>query len=315
MSQSQSGFGHHLASRLLGLIPTLLMLITIAFFMMRMAPGGPFDSEKALPPEIRANLDAKYHLDEPLLQQYFRYLGQIVTLDFGPSFQYKDWTVNELIASGFPVSLTIGGLAMVLAFFVGTLVGIFAALRQNSAVDYAVMGVAMLGISIPGFVVAPLLILICAVYMGWLPAGGWEWSITYMILPVVTLALPVVAYIARLTRGSMIEVLHSNYIRTARAKGLPEHVVVRRHALKPAMLPVISFMGPATAGLITGSVVVERIYSIPGLGSYFVQGALNRDYTLVMGVVIFYGVVIVLLNFIVDMLYAWLNPRIRFEEG
>ena len=315
MSQSQSGFGQHLASRLLGLIPTLLMLITIAFFMMRMAPGGPFDSEKALPPEIRANLDAKYHLDEPLLQQYFRYLGQIVTLDFGPSFQYKDWTVNELSASGFPVSLAIGGLAMVIAFFAGTLIGIFAALRQNSAIDYLVMGVAMMGISVPGFVVAPLLILICAVYLGWLPAGGWEWSATYMVLPVLTLALPVVAYIARLTRGSMIEVLHSNYIRTARAKGLPEHVVVRRHALKPALLPVISFMGPATAGLITGSVVIERIYSIPGLGSYFVQGALNRDYTLVMGVVIFYGVVIVLLNFIVDMLYAWLNPRIRFEEG
>ena len=312
---NQSGFGQHLVSRLIGLVPTLLMLITIAFFMMRMAPGGPFDSEKALPPEIRANLDAKYHLDEPLLQQYFRYLGQIVTLDFGPSFQYKDWTVNELIASGFPVSLTIGGLAMLLAFFVGTLIGIFAALRQNSAVDYAVMGVAMMGISIPNFVVAPLLILICAVYMGWLPAGGWEWSFSYMVLPVLTLALPVIAYIARLTRGSMIEVLHSNYIRTARAKGLPEHVVVRRHALKPALLPVISFMGPATAGLITGSVVIERIYSIPGLGSYFVQGALNRDYTLVMGVVIFYGVVIVLLNFVVDMLYAWLNPRIRFEEG
>jgi len=312
---NQSGLGQHLVSRLIGLVPTLLMLITIAFFMMRIAPGGPFDSEKALPPEIRANLDAKYHLDEPLLQQYFRYLGQIVTLDFGPSFQYKDWTVNELIASGFPVSLTIGGLAMVLAFFVGTLIGIFAALRQNSAVDYAVMGVAMMGISIPNFVVAPLLILVCAVYMGWLPAGGWEWSFSYMVLPVLTLSLPVIAYIARLTRGSMIEVLHSNYIRTARAKGLPEHMVVRRHALKPALLPVISFMGPATAGLITGSVVIERIYSIPGLGSYFVQGALNRDYTLVMGVVIFYGVVIVLLNFVVDMLYAWLNPRIRFEES
>jgi oligopeptide transport system permease protein len=310
---NQSGLLQHIFSRLLGLIPTLLMLITIAFFMIRMAPGGPFDSEKALPPEIRANLDAKYHLDEPLVQQYFRYLGQIVTLDFGPSFQYKDWTVNELIARGFPVSLTIGGLAMVLAFLIGTIVGITAALRQNSAVDYSVMGVAMMGISIPNFVVAPLLILLFAVYAGWLPAGGWEWSFRHMVLPVITLALPVIAYVARLTRGSMIEVLHSNYIRTARAKGLPEHIVVLRHALRPALLPVISYMGPATAGLITGSVVIERIYSIPGLGSYFVQGALNRDYTLVMGVVIFYGVVIILLNFIVDMLYAWLNPRIRFE--
>ncbi len=310
-----SGLGRFAASRILGLIPTLLMLITIAFFLIRVAPGGPFDSEKALPDEIRLNLEAKYHLDEPLLQQYFRYIGQILTLDFGPSFQYKDWTVNELIALGFPVSLAIGGLAMLLAFFVGSLVGIVAALRQNSATDYGIMGLAMVGVSIPNFVIAPFLILAVAVYLGWLPAGGWEWQAQYMVLPVLTLALPVIAYIARLMRGSMIEVLHSNYIRTARAKGLPEHLIVLRHALKPALLPVISFMGPATAGLITGSVVIERIYSIPGLGSYFVQGALNRDYTLVMGVVIFYGFVIVLLNFIVDLLYAWLNPKIRYEKS
>jgi oligopeptide transport system permease protein len=311
----QEGVLRHAFIRLLGLVPTLLVLITIAFFLIRMAPGGPFDGEKMLPPEIRANLDASYHLDEPLLQQYFRYLGQILTGDFGPSFQYKDWTVNELIAQGFPVSATIGGLAMVVAFIMGTLIGTLAALRQNTMVDYSVMGVAMLGISIPNFVIAPLLILGTAVYAGWLPAGGWDWSWQRMVLPVITLALPVVAYIARLTRGSMIEVLHSNYIRTARAKGLPEHLVIRRHAFKPAILPVISYMGPATAALITGSVVIERIYSIPGLGSYFVQGALNRDYTLVMGVVIFYGVVIVVLNFIVDLLYAWLNPRIRFDEA
>jgi oligopeptide transport system permease protein len=309
----QEGVLRHATMRLLGLVPTLLILITIAFFLIRMAPGGPFDGEKVLPPEIRANLDANYHLDEPLLQQYFRYLGQIITGDFGPSFQYKDWTVNELIAQGFPVSATIGGLAMLVAFVLGTLIGTLAALRQNSAVDYSVMGVAMLGISIPNFVVAPLFILVVAVYAGWLPAGGWDWSWQRMVLPVITLALPVIAYIARLTRGSMIEVLHSNYIRTARAKGLPEFLVIRRHALKPAILPVISYMGPATAALITGSVVIERIYSIPGLGSYFVQGALNRDYTLVMGVVVFYGVVIVVLNFIVDLLYAWLNPRIRYD--
>lgn len=305
----------HATTRVLGLVPTLLVLITIAFFLIRMAPGGPFDSEKVLPPEIRANLEAKYHLDEPLLQQYFRYLGQIVTGDFGPSFQYKDRSVNELIARGFPVSATLGGLAMLVAFFAGTLIGIVAALRQNSAVDYSVMGVAMLGVSIPNFVIAPLLILVLAVYGGWLPAGGWDWSWQRMILPVLTLALPAVAYIARLTRGSMIEVLHSNYIRTARAKGLSERAVILRHALKPALLPVISYMGPATAALITGSVVIERIYSIPGLGSIFVQGALNRDYTLVMGVVVFYGIVIILLNFVVDMLYAWLNPRIRFDEA
>jgi oligopeptide transport system permease protein len=311
----QEGILRHATARFLGLIPTMLVLITIAFFLIRVAPGGPFDSEKVLPPEIRANLDAKYHLDEPLLQQYLRYLGQIVSGDFGPSFQYKDWTVNELIWRGFPVSAAVGGLAMLLAFVVGTLIGIAAALRQNTAVDYSVMGIAMLGISIPNFVIAPLLILGLAVYAGWLPAGGWDWSWQRMILPVITLALPAVAYVARLMRGSMIEVLHSNYIRTARAKGLPESMVIRRHALKPAILPVISYMGPATAALITGSVVIERIYSIPGLGSYFVQGALNRDYTLVMGVVIFYGVVIIVLNFIVDLLYAWLNPRIRFDEA
>ena len=251
-----SGMARHTLRRLLGLIPTLLLLTTVAFFLLRAAPGGPFDSEKVLPPEIEANLNAKYHLDEPLLQQYFRYLGQVAVLDFGPSFQYKDWTVNELIAQGFPVSLTVGLAAMVLAFVFGTLLGITAALRQNTGIDYSLMGFAMLGLSIPNIVIAPILILLLAVYAGWLPAGGWDWSIASMILPVVTLSLPVTAYIARLTRGSMIEVLHSNFIRTARAKGLPESVVIRRHALRPALLPVISYLGPATAGMISGSVVI-----------------------------------------------------------
>ncbi len=309
-----SGMLKHTLRRLLGLIPTLLMLITVVFFMLRLAPGGPFDVEKLVPPEIEANLNAKYHLDEPLLQQYFRYMGQIAVLDLGPSFQYKDWTVIELIEQGLPVSLTVGGLAMLLAFIMGTMLGITAALRQNTRVDYLLMGVAMLGISVPNFVIAPILILLLAVYAGWLPAGGWDWSAASMVLPVVTLSLPVTAYIARMTRGSMIEVLNSNFIRTARAKGLPESVVIRRHALKPAMLPVISFMGPAIAGLISGSIVIERIFSIPGLGSYFVTGALNRDYTLVMGVVIFYGSLIIVLNFIVDLIYAWLNPKIRYDE-
>jgi len=309
-----SGMLRHTLRRLLGLVPTLLMLITVVFFMLRLAPGGPFDSEKLLPPEIEANLEAKYHLDEPLLQQYFRYMGQIAVLDFGPSFQYKDWTVIELIAQGLPVSLTVGALAMLLAFIMGTLLGITAALRQNTRVDYLLMGISMLGISVPNFVIAPILILLLAVYAGWLPAGGWDWSAASMVLPVVTLALPVTAYIARMTRGSMIEVLNSNFIRMARAKGLPERAIIRRHALKPAMLPVISFMGPAIAGLISGSIVIERIFSIPGLGSYFVTGALNRDYTLVMGVVIFYGSLIIVLNFIVDLIYAWLNPKIRYDE-
>jgi oligopeptide transport system permease protein len=309
-----SGMARHILRRLLGLIPTLLMLITVAFFLIRVAPGGPFDSEKLLPADIEANLNAKYHMDEPLLQQYFRYLSQVAVLDFGPSIQYKDWTVNELIGQGMPVSLTIGLAAMLLAFVMGTLLGISAALRQNTRVDYSLMAVAMLGISIPNFVIAPILILLLAVYAGWLPAGGWDWSIASMVLPVVTLSLPVTAYIARLTRGSMIEVMHSNFIRSARAKGLPESVVIRRHALRPALLPVISFLGPATAGMISGSVIIERVFAIPGLGSYFVQGALNRDYTLVMGVVIFYGVLIILLNFLVDLIYAWLNPKVRYDE-
>jgi oligopeptide transport system permease protein len=235
-------------------------------------------------------------------------------LDFGPSFQYKDWTVNELIAQGFPVSLTVGGLAILLGFVIGVSVGVAAALRQNSAADFTTMGFAMLGVSIPNFVVAPVLILLFAVYAGWLPAGGWDWTWQSAVLPVITLALPVIAYIARLMRGSMIEVLHSDFIRTARAKGLPERYVILHHAFKPALLPVLSYMGPATAALITGSVVVERIFSIPGLGSYFVQGALNRDYTLVMGVVIFYGVLIILLNLLVDLLYSLLDPKIRYEE-
>ncbi|MGD8384642.1 MAG: oligopeptide ABC transporter permease OppB [Lysobacterales bacterium] len=309
-----SGLLRFSLQRLAWLLPTLWMLITIAFFLMRVAPGGPFDTEKTLLPEIEANLNSKYHLDESLPKQYFRYLGQVARLDFGPSFQYKDWTVNQLIAQGFPVSMTVGSLAMLLAFFSGTLLGIAAALRQNSALDYSLMGFAMLGISIPNFVIAPLLILVLAVYAGWLPAGGWDWSFARMVLPVVTLALPVTAYIARLTRASMIEVLHSNFIRTARAKGLAWSTVIRRHALKPALLPVISFMGPATAGLLTGSVVIERIFSIPGLGSYFVRGALNRDYTLVMGVVIFYGTLIILLNFVADLVYAWLNPKLRYGD-
>ncbi len=310
-----SSMVRHTLFRLLGLIPTLFMLITLAFFLMRIAPGGPFDTERVLPPDIEANMEAKYHLDEPLLSQYFRYLGQIAAFDFGPSVQYRDYSVNELLGRGIPVSLTIGLAAIVLAFLLGTTLGITAALRQNTRVDYSLMGVAMLGISIPNFVVAPILILMLAVYAGKLPAGGWDWSIASMVLPVVTLALPVTAYIARLTRGSMIEVMRSNFIRSARAKGLPERTVIRRHALRPALLPVISYLGPATAAMISGSVVIERIFSIPGLGSYFVQGALNRDYTLVMGVVIFYGVLILVLNFIVDLIYAWLNPRVRYDQS
>jgi len=299
----------------MGALPTLLILITISFFLIRVAPGGPFDSEKDLPPEIQKNLEAKYHLNEPLYKQYFRYLGDIVQGDFGPSFQYKDYTVTELIAKGFPVSLTIGGFALLFALILGVSLGTMAAVRQNSWVDYLLMSTAMTGISIPNFVVAPLLILFFAVYRNWFPAGGWgdgQWN--YLVLPVLALSLRYIAYIARLMRGSMIEILQSDYIRTAKAKGLSTFQTVFKHALKPALMPVVSYLGPAAAGIITGSVVIEKIFGVPGLGRYFVQGALNRDYTLVMGVIIFIGVLIVIFNLIVDILYAYLDPKIRLEN-
>jgi oligopeptide transport system permease protein len=299
--------------RLLGAIPTVFILLTLAFFMIRMAPGGPFDGDKVLPPEIQANLDAKYRLDQPLWQQYFSYLGDIFRGDLGPSFQYRDFTVNELIAQGFPVSLRLGASALFLAFTLGVLVGSVAAWRQNSKLDHWLMGSSMVGIAIPNFVVAPLLVLLFGVTLGWLPAGGWgggAW--THMILPIVALSLPYLAYIARLTRGSMVETLRSDFVRTARAKGLPESKVLLKHALRPALLPVVSYLGPAAAAIITGSVVIEQIFGLPGMGRYFVQGALNRDYTLVMGVVIFVGVLIVVFNLIVDVLYAILDPRIRY---
>lgn len=299
--------------RLLAAIPTLLLLIAFAFFMIRAAPGGPFDTERQLLPEIEANLRAVYHLDEPLYQQFGRYLWGVVRFDFGPSFQYRDFTVTELIMTGFPVSLTLGGLAMLVALLVGVSAGCLAALRQNSLTDHGVMAVSMTGISVPNFVMAPLLVLVFAVYLRWLPAGGiGQGSLKNLVLPVVSLALPQIAYLSRLTRGSMIEVLRSGFIRTAKAQGLPEWQIVLRHALKPALLPVVSYLGPATAAVITGSVVIEQIFGVPGLGRFFVTGALNRDYTLVMGVVVFYGVLIIAFNFLVDLAYAWLDPKVKY---
>ena len=298
--------------RLLTGVPTLLVLITLSFFLMRAAPGGPFDRERALAPEIEAAMQATYHLDEPLLQQYLRYLGGLLRGDLGPSFQYPGYSVAELIGSGLPVSLLLGSWALLLALLLGGATGIAAALRQNRLADHGLMTLAMAGISIPGFVIAPLLILLFAVTLGWLPAGGWEpGRPADLVLPVIALAAPQVAYIARLMRGSMIEVLSSPYIRTARAKGLPAHRIVLRHALRPALLPVLSYLGPAAAGMITGSVVIEQIFDLPGIGRHFVQAALNRDYTLVLGVVIFYGTLIVLFNLVVDLLYGVLDPRAR----
>ena len=304
---------NYFVRRILGIIPTLFVLMALAFFLIRLAPGGPFDSEKVLLPEIEANLRAAYHLDEPLYQQFARYLGNLLQGDFGPSFQYRDLTVTELIMTGFPISLRLGAGAMVFAVIFGVLAGSVAALWQNSRTDYFVMAVSMTGISVPSFVMAPLLVLVFAVYLGWLPAGGLGGgSLRNMVLPVVALALPQIAYIARLTRGSLIEILRSNFIRTAKAQGLPMGKILLVHALKPALLPVVSYLGPATAAIITGSVVIEQIFGIPGLGRFFVQGALNRDYTLVMGIVVFYGVLIVVFNFLVDLAYAWLDPKVRY---
>jgi oligopeptide transport system permease protein len=304
--------GAYVIRRILTSIPTLLVIITIAFFMMRIAPGGPFDRERALPVEIERNVLKAYNLDQPLILQYRDYLLGILHGDFGPSFKYRDFTVAELLATGFPASLRVGGIAILLAVLVGITLGTLAALRQNSGFDHAVMATAMTGITIPNFVMAPLLTLIFGVYLSWLPVAGWnDGAPRNLILPVIALALPQIAYIARLTRGSMIEVLHTNYVRTARAKGLRERLVVVRHALKGALLPVVSYLGPATAQVVTGSVVIETIFGIPGMGRYFVQGALNRDYTLVMGTVIAYAVLIIALNLLVDLLYGLLDPKVK----
>jgi len=280
--------------------------------MVHAAPGGPFDSERILTPEIEANIARAYHLDEPLPQQFWRYLSGVARGDLGPSYRYRDHTVSELIANAFPLSLRLGSMAMLLALVVGIAAGSFAALRRNSLIDRAVMTAAMTGMSIPVFVFAPVLVLFFAVKLQWLPAGwsGNEGPARF-VLPVLSLALPQIAYIARLMRASMIDVLASDFIRTARAQGLGAQAIIRYHALKPAMLPVLSYMGPAIAAILTGSVVVEEIFGIPGLGQFFVRGALNRDYTLVLGIVIFYAALIVFLNLVVDILYGAIDPRIR----
>lgn len=300
--------------RIVGAIPTLLLVIALAFLMVHAAPGGPFDDERAPSAEVLANIEAAYHLDEPLPQQFLRYLSGVMHGDLGPSYRYEDYTVSELIAIGFPYSLRLGAIAMALALLVGISAGTIAALRQGSALDRVVMGFAMTGISIPVFVVAPVLVLLLAVKLQWLPVG-WSSSggASRYVLPVVTLALPQIAYIARLTRASMIDVLSRDFIRTARSQGLGTGTIVRVHAFKPAMLPVLSYLGPAIAAILTGSVVVEEIFGIPGLGQSFVQGALNRDYTLVLGVVVFYATLIVVLNLVVDLLYGAIDPRVRYR--
>jgi len=296
--------------RLLGAIPTLFLIVVISFFMIRLAPGGPFSHERQVPKEVEAALLHAYHLDEPLWQQFLRYLWNLLHGDFGPSFKYKDFTVTELIAQGFPVSLQLGGIAIVLALVIGLTLGIAAAFRQNSWIDYLATGVAMIGVAVPNFIIAPLLTLVFGLMLGLLPVGGWGGASHY-VLPVVALCLPQIAVVTRLMRSSMIEVLHTNYVRTARAKGLPEIITITRHAIRAAILPIVSYLGPAIAGIITGSVVVEQIFGIPGIGRYFVQGSLNRDYTMVMGVTIFYGALIIMCNLVADLLLYRLDPRIR----
>lgn len=302
--------------RLLSLIPTLFLIITFAFIIVRVAPGGPFASEKKLPPEIMANILKKYHLDEPLPKQYLRYLNDILHGDLGPSFRYKDYSVNELIGQALPASMLLGFLSLVVALALGLSVGIISSLKQNSWVDYSAMSLAVIGISVPLFVIGPVIKLILAIKLKWLPTSGWlggRNGILVLIMPIITLSFPYFASIARLMRSSMLEVLRSDYVRTARAKGLKESTVVLKHVLKGAMLPVISYLGPAFAGIITGTVVVETIFTIPGLGRFYIQAATNRDYTLIMGDVIVFSVILVLMNFLVDIIYGFLDPRISYK--
>jgi oligopeptide transport system permease protein len=302
----------YIGRRLLVAIPTLLLVITLAFFMMRAAPGGPFDADRKLAPEIERNVLARYGLDRPLGAQYLSYLAGVARGDLGPSLKYKDKSVLQILQENAPVSLKLGGLAIVLAAVMGVSLGVLAAARQNRGLDHLVTGAAVLGVCIPTFVTAPLLVLVFGARLGWLPSGGWnDGAWRNLVLPVIVLALPQVAVISRLTRAGMVEVLRANYIRTARAKGLPEHRVILGHALRAAILPLVSYLGPACAGLLTGSLVVERIFNLPGLGKFFVMSALQRDYTVVMGMVIVYAALILALNLLADLLHAALDPRVR----
>ena len=300
--------------RLLSTIPVMLIAITICFFVLRVAPGGPFDEERPLPEKILANVKAHYNLDKPLIEQYWIYLTGVVQGDLGPSFTTEDFTVGELIALGMPFTFVVGGLAFILAFVLGVISGVFAALHQNRSVDYILVLVVMAGLIIPNFLMAPILQLVFGINLAWLPVGGWgDGSPAHLVLPVVVLALPHVARISRLMRGSMIEVLGANYIRTARSKGIGARLVTTRHALKPALIPVVSYLGPAASYLLTGSLVVETIFGLPGIGQYFIRAALNRDYGMVLGTVVFYMALIIVLNMLVDLLYAWLDPRVRYR--
>ena len=299
--------------RVLSAIPTMLVVITVCYLLLHATPGGPFDAERKVSAAVLANLQAKYHLDLPLWQQYLLYLKSVLQGDLGASFRYADWSVNDLVASALPVSAIIGGGSLLIALVVGVTLGIFAALRQNSIVDYLVMLLGNIGSAVPSFVIGPVLIIVFAIGLQWLPAGGWNnFEPRFMVLPMALLTFINVSTIGRVMRGSLIEVLHSNFIRTARAKGLPTHVVVLRHALKPALLPVVSLLGPLAISSITSALVTETVFSLPGLGKLIVNGAGNRDYTLVLGLVVLITVLTVALNLLVDLAYAWLDPKIRY---
>ena len=295
-------------------IPTLLLLIVLSFVLMHLAPGGPFTQERALPPQVLANLNAKYGLDDPLWRQIWNYVyGIVVHFDFGPSFVYPDRTVNQLIADGFPVTLTYGTLSFLAAVLVGVTLGTLAAIGQNGWLDYLAVGISIGAQVLPNFVMAPLLVLVLTLWLGWLPGGGWSFSDpSFWIMPVIALSTSYMASIARITRSSMLEVLGSNHIRTARAKGMPERRVILRHALRPAMLPVVSYLGPVFVSMITGSVVIDIYFSTGGIGKAFVDSALNRDYAVMMGVTILVGALTILFNLVVDILYAWIDPTIRY---
>ncbi|MBB4188677.1 oligopeptide transport system permease protein [Sinorhizobium terangae] len=300
--------------RLASAVPTLFIVVTISFFLMRFAPGGPFNLERPLPPSTMENLMRTYHLDQPLWRQYVHYLSNAVTGDFGPSYIYKDNNVAQLIGKGLPYSMELGFYALLLAVIGGVIAGTIAALRQNSILDFGIMAVSTIGVTVPNFVVGPVLTLVFAIVLSWLPAGGWgDGSFRFLILPMIALALPQLAVFARLTRGSMIEALHTDHIRTAKAYGLPSRAVVVTHAMRGAMLPVVSYLAPCAAALLTGSAVVETIFTIPGVGRYFVLGAINRDYTLVMGTVILVAIFVIVFNLMVDILYGLLDPRVRHD--
>ena len=302
-----------LLRRLLVAIPTLLLVITAAFFMMRAAPGSPFETARKLPAQVEKNIMAKYGMDRPLPAQYAAYLGGVVRGDFGPSLKYADKSVLDIIRQGFPTSLTIGLSALTLASFLGVFLGVMAALRQNQTFDVVTMALAILGVCIPTFVTGPILLQVFASWLGWAPTGGVSNGARSLILPVLTLALPQIAIISRLTRAGMIEALRSNYVRTARAKGLPNSAIVFKHALRAGILPLVSYLGPACAGLVSGSLVVEQVFNLPGLGKSFITGALQRDYTVVMGVVILYATLILALNLVADIVQALLDPRVKLS--